>query len=107
MAVNRETVNNWLMEFVNYKREEAKRIEKQHGPGWISDAKFAVADEAERFVKENGGVVTNVVSSKYICGPQSDNVNIPYTESVYDDGTIIRTIKTTKKELEKLKQKKG
>jgi len=106
MTVSQERINDWLMQFVNYKRGEAKKIEEVHGPGPISDAKFKSADDCEEFVKEMGGNVSEVLRSAYKCGPQNDNKDLPYSESVYEDGTVIRTIKTTVDELHKKGQLK-
>jgi len=88
-------VKGWVEEYVRLKRIEAKQIEEAHGVGWVSDNKFACADEAEEWLKSNPTELDNPISVK--CCSVPDNWSTSdlcdrgqYMEYKFADGTIKR-----------------
>lgn len=92
--VDIEKIAGWLKDYADLKRQEAKRIEENYGKGWISDAKFDVADEVESWVK-NVGRVDEPTKVSACMTPDNFKVsdvfpNNSYVEYQYADGTVRR-----------------
>ena len=99
--VTESTLIGWLEDYARLKHQEALLIEKEHGPGWISDGKYAIAKEVQEFLKRPELKVDEPISSSFHTGAvRGENWNLDFTECKYADGTIIRTIKTTEEEIE-------
>ena len=103
MTVTHDDLIDWLLDYARLKKQEAKKIEEMHGAGWISDVKYDEANKVLEFIKEKEGRCDEPVEVKVVGSINNDNKNLGYTEAIYKDGTVIRTIETTLQELKNRK----